>query len=219
MEFLHANTKSLLDTNHEDGNYIDAKGKHVVVIGGGDTGTDCIGTALRHGCKSLTNFEIVPPNPENRTDKNPWPEFPMTFKVDYGHEESQSRFGNDPRVFNISATEFLDNGRGDLCGIKTVNVELKDGKFAPIENTEREWEADLVFLAMGYRGPENYICEPLNIQLDERTNYSAEKGVFQTNVNKVFAAGDCRSGQSLVVRAINEGREAAAAIDTFLHQA
>ena len=143
----------------------------------------------------------------------------MTFKVDYGHEESQSRFDNDPRVFNISATEFLDNGRGDLCGIKTVNVELKDGKFAPIENTEREWEADLVFLAMGYRGPENYICEPLNIQLDERTNYSAEKGVFQTNVNKVFAAGDCRSGQSLVVRAINEGREAAAAINTFLHQA
>ena len=217
MEFLHANTKSFLDTNHRDGNYINAKDKHVVVIGGGDTGTDCIGTALRHGCQSLTNFEIVPPNPQDRADKNPWPEFPMTYKVDYGHEESHSRFGKDPRVFSISATEFLDDGKGNLCGIKTIDVELKDGKFIPIEDTEREWEADLVFLAMGYRGPENYVCELLNIQLDNRTNYSAAKGIFKTNIDKVFAAGDCRSGQSLVVRAINEGREAADAIDTFLN--
>ena len=140
----------------------------------------------------------------------------MTFKVDYGHEEAAARFGADPREFKISATEFVDDGNGNVKAIKTVRVEMKDGKFEPIANTEETWDADLVFLAMGYRGPEHYVSEPLGIELDQRSNYLAEKGGCQTSVDKVFAAGDCRSGQSLVVRAINEGREAAREIDRFL---
>ena len=216
MEFLHANTKSLLDSNLEDGAYIDAKDKHVVVIGGGDTGTDCLGTSMRHGCKTLTNFEIVPPMPQERGPNNPWPEFPAVFKVDYGHEEAAVRFGADPRVFSISAVEFVDDGNGNVKGIKTVDVEMKDGRFEPLPGTERSWDADLVFLAMGYRGPEHYVSEPLDLELDQRSNYKAEKGVCKTSREKVFAAGDCRGGQSLVVRAINEGREAAREIDRFL---
>ena len=212
MDFLKANTKSLLDSAHKDNNFISAKDKKVIVIGGGDTGTDCIGTSLRHGCKSLINFEIMPEPPKERASNNPWPLFPRTLKIDYGHEESSQTFGSDPRVYSISGKEFLRDEKGNLKGIRTVEVE----NFKEIEGTEKDWEADLILLAMGFLGPEHYVSNPLNIELDERSNYKAEHNVHQTSNPSVFAAGDCRRGQSLVVWAINEGRAAAREIDLYL---
>lgn len=216
MDFLTANTKSLLDSGHEDGAYISAKGKHVIVIGGGDTGTDCIGTSLRHGCKSLVNFELFPQPPADRAPNNPWPTWPKIYRTDYGHQEAAEKFGDDPRVYSISSTEFVGDDNGNLKAVRTVAVEMKDGKFENIPGSEREWPADLVFLAMGFLGPEHAASDVLGLDYDERSNYKAEYGRYETNVEKVFAAGDCRRGQSLVVRAINEGREAAREIDRFL---
>jgi NAD(P)H-dependent glutamate synthase small subunit len=216
MEFLTANTKSLLDSSHEDGEYISAKDKHVIVIGGGDTGTDCIGTSLRHGCKSLVNFELFPQPPDDRAPNNPWPTWPKILRTDYGHQEAAQVFGDDPRTYSISSTEFVGDDAGNLKAVRTVDVEMKDGKFENVSGSEREWPADLVFLAMGFLGPEHAVSDALNIDYDERSNYKAEYGVYSTDAEKVFVAGDCRRGQSLVVRAINEGREAAREIDRFL---
>ena len=216
MEFLTANTRSLLDSNFADGNFISAKGKDVVVIGGGDTGADCIGTALRHGCKSLQNFELFPSPPPERAPNNPWPLYPNILRTDYAHQESGAKFGGDPRIYCINTVEFIDDGNGGLAGMRTVDVALENGRFEDIEGTERVWDAQLVFLAMGFLGPEHAVSERLGLDYDERSNYSAVKGVHKTNREGVFAAGDCRGGQSLVVRAINEGREAAREIDRYL---
>ena len=213
MDFLRANTKSLLDSDHNDGNYISANNKKVIVIGGGDTGTDCIGTSLRHGCESLINFEIMPEPPKERADNNPWPLFPRVYKVDYGHEESREIYGDDPRVYSISGKEFLRNEDGSLRGIKTVEV---DHNFQEVPDTEKDWEADLILLAMGFLGPEHYTISGLDLETDERSNYKADHNVHQTSDEKIFAAGDCRRGQSLVVWAINEGRAAAREIDKYL---
>ena len=213
MEFLTQNTKSLLDSNHEDGNYISAKGKRVIVIGGGDTGTDCIGTSLRHGCKSLVNFELLPKPPAERAADNPWPLWPRIYRVDYGHAEAAGRFGEDPRVYSIMSKEFLADGEGNLTGIVTVNVD--DG-LQEIPGSEKTWEADLILLSMGFLQPEHYINEALGMETDERGNFVASKTDFKTSVPKVYAAADCRRGQDLVVRAINEGREAAREIDRDL---
>ena len=216
MEFLTANTKSLLDSQHEDGNFISARDKHVIVIGGGDTGTDCIGTSLRHGCKSLVNFELFPQPPEDRAPNNPWPTWPKILRTDYGHQEAVQVFGDDPRTYSISSTEFVGDDDGNLKAVRTVDVEMKDGKFENVPGSEREWQADLVFLAMGFLGPEHAVSDALGLDYDERSNYKADYGVYATDSEKVFVAGDCRRGQSLVVRAINEGREAAREIDRFL---
>lgn len=213
MEFLHKNTKSLLDSNHEDGHYISAKDKDVIVIGGGDTGTDCIGTSLRHGCKSLVNFELFPQPPMERAPNNPWPLWPRIYRVDYGHAEAADRFGDDPRVYSINSTDFVRGEDSTLKGINTVNV---DADLKPIEGTEKFWPADLVLLSMGFLGPEHYINESLGIDLDDRGNYQANKEDFRTSIDGIYAAAECRRGQDLVVRAINEGREAARAIDTDL---
>lgn len=213
MEFLEANTKSLLDSGLTDGLYISAKNKDVIVIGGGDTGNDCIGTSLRHGCKSLLNFEILPTPPSERAANNPWPTFPRIYRVDYGHSEAYQLFGEDPRVYSISGKEFTRDKNGRLTGIKTVAV---DANFKELPDTEREWQADLIFLSMGFLGPEHYVIKDLDIELDERSNYNAQYGKYKTSVPKVFTAGDCRRGQSLVVNAINEGREAAREIDREL---
>ena len=223
MEFLTQNTKSLLDGGYlhaegapthppEDGNTISAKDKNVIVIGGGDTGTDCIGTAMRHGCKTLTNFEIVPEPFPDRAENNPWPTWPFIYRVDYGHEEAAAKFNRDPRQYRTSAVEFLGDGNGKVTSLTAAEYE----NFQKIDGTEQTFEADLVLLAMGFRGPEQYVSEPLGLELDQRSNYLAEKGDYRTSNGKVFAAGDCRSGQSLVVRAINEGREAAREVDRFL---
>ena len=221
MEFLTANTQSLLDSDLADGNYISAKDKRVVVIGGGDTGTDCIGTALRHGCKSLVNLEIVPQPPTERAPNNPWPQWPQIFRVDYGHEEARVRFGDDPRQFFVETTEFIGDSQGRVNALKCVEVDWStpvDGgpPFRRVAGTERVIEADLVMLAMGFLGPEHYAGELLGIECDARSNFQAEPGRYSTNIAGVFAAGDCRRGQSLVVWAINEGRGAAAAIDQYL---
>jgi len=233
MDFLTQNTRSLLDSNLADGNYISAKDKDVIVIGGGDTGTDCIGTALRHGCQSLVNFELFPQPPATRAPHNPWPTWPVIFRTEYGHEESATMFGKDPRVYLISSTEFVArtdggtrenasraNGTGKngrrVAGIRTTDVQLKDGKFENVPGSEREWPADLVLLAMGFLRPEHAVSDALDLAYDARGNYRADYGKYRTNVENVFAAGDCRRGQSLIVNAINEGREAAREIDRHL---
>ncbi|MDJ0926200.1 MAG: glutamate synthase subunit beta [Gammaproteobacteria bacterium] len=219
MDFLTANTRSLLDSNLADGNYISAKDKAVIVIGGGDTGTDCIATSLRHGCKSLVNLELLPEPPAQRAADNPWPLWPKIMRTDYGHEEAIARFGADPRAFAILSKEFLVE-EGRVTGLRTVQIEWqsREGRMEMVEipGTEQTWEADLVLLAMGFLGPETNVSESLGVELDPRTNYRAEHGDFQTSVPGVFAAGDCRRGQSLVVWGINEGRGAARAIDEYL---
>jgi glutamate synthase (NADPH/NADH) small chain len=221
MEFLHANTKSLLDSKLEDGHYISAKDKHVLVLGGGDTGTDCIGTSLRHGCQSLVNFEIVPKPPLERAPNNPWPQWPRIFRVDYGHAEAAALFGRDPRQFAIETLEFIGNGDGRVKAIKVCEVDwnqVTEGgpPFTRIPGTEREFPADLVLLALGFLGPESPVADQLGVERDLRSNYKAEYGKYHTNVPGVFAAGDCRRGQSLIVWAINEGREAARECDRWL---
>ena len=221
MEFLHANTKSLLDSELQDGNYISAKDKHVIVIGGGDTGTDCLGTSMRHGCKSLTNFEIVPRPPDERAANNPWPQWPKIFRVDYGHAEAAAKFGRDPRRFCIETIEFIGDGNGRVKALKTCEVDwnhVTEGgpPFSRLPGTEEVWEADLILLAMGFLGPEAIISEQLGIEQDIRTNYKAEFEHYHTSLEGVFAAGDCRRGQSLIVWAINEGRGAARECDRWL---
>lgn len=213
MEFLTANTRSLLDSNLEDGHYLSAKDKNVIVIGGGDTGTDCIATSLRHGCKTLVNFEIMPRPPVERADDNPWPLWPKIYREDYGHVEAQHKFGTDPRAYSISGKEFVRDQAGKLLGINTVEV---DNKFQEVPGTVKFWEADLILLSMGFLGPEHYVSKPLDLELDPRSNYKAAYKSFVTSNPKVFAAGDCRRGQSLVVRAIDEGRLVAEEINKFL---
>jgi len=219
MEFLTANTRSLLDSNLADGKYISAKDKRVVVIGGGDTGADCIGTSLRHGCKSLVNLELLDEPPAKRAPDNPWPLWPKILRTDYAHEESIARFGADPRNYAVVSKEFGDGG-GKVESVRIVRVEWQRGdgppKMVELPATTELLEADLVLLAMGFLGPEAYLSQALGVELDARSNYRAEHGRFATSQPGVFAAGDCRRGQSLVVWAINEGRGAARAVDEFL---
>jgi glutamate synthase (NADPH/NADH) small chain len=220
MEFLHANTKSLLDNEHRDGRYILAKDQDVVVIGGGDTGTDCVGTALRHGCRSILQLEIVPKPPLERAPDNPWPQWPKVYKLDYGQEEAKALFGDDPRQYAIQTTKFVGNASGQLKEIHTARVEwVRDnGRIVPrnIPGSEQIFPAQLVLLALGFGGPETLMLDELDVEKDPGTNAKAEYGKFATSVPGVFAAGDMRRGQSLVVWAINEGRGAARECDRHL---
>ena len=220
MEFLQANTKSLLDSELKDGQYLSAKDKHVIVIGGGDTGNDCIGTSVRHGCKSVINFELLPKPPTTRAADNAWPKFAMVFKVDYGHSEVQAQFGRDPREYCVLSKEFIVKD-GAVKGIKTIRVEwTKDeaGRWAmkEVEGSEQTFEADLVLLSMGFLGPEEAIIKQLSIKQDGRSNIETPKGKYETSVPGVYAAGDCRRGQSLIVWGINEGRMCAREVDQQL---
>jgi glutamate synthase (NADPH/NADH) small chain len=220
MEFLHANTKSLLDSNLADGQYISAKDKDVVVIGGGDTGTDCVGTALRHRCRSILQLEIIPTPPMSRAPDNPWPQWPKVYKLDYGQEEAAALFGGDPRQYAIQTTRFVGDAEGHVKEIHTVKVEwVKDnGRFGPkaIPGTEKVFPAQLVLFALGFSGPESHLLDQLGVEKDQRSNAKAEHGKFNTSVPGIFAAGDMRRGQSLVVWAINEGRGAARECDRWL---
>lgn len=221
MEFLKKNTKSLLDSRLEDGKYISAKGRKVVVIGGGDTGCDCIGTSIRHGCDSVVNFELLPKPPAERTDEMPWPTFPRILKTDYGHQEAIAKFGKDPREYGILTKEFVGDANGEVSGIKTVRIfwEKDDqGRYQmrEIPGSEETWEADLVLLAMGFLGPDTQLTDEFSVDMDGRGNIKAVHGSFATSVEGVFACGDCRRGQSLVVWAINEGRGAARETDRYL---
>jgi glutamate synthase (NADPH) small chain len=221
MDFLTAHTKSLLDSQLGDGAFISAKGKKVIVIGGGDTGTDCIATSLRHQCASMVNFELMDRPPQDRSENNPWPQWPRIFRIDYGHEEAAERFGNDPREYSILSKEFLDDGNGNVCGIRTVRVQWQEDsqgrmQMSEVPGSDEVIQADLILLAMGFLGPEDYLGQEIGLERDSRSNYAAKHGDYSTNVPGVFAAGDCRRGQSLVVWAINEGRGAARAVDAYL---
>jgi glutamate synthase (NADPH/NADH) small chain len=220
MDFLTANTKSLLN-NHKNGDFISAEEKDVMVIGGGDTGTDCVGTALRHGCRSLIQVEILPKSPLERTANNPWPEWPKVYRLDYGQEEASARFGDDPRVYCTTAKKFIGDASGQLKEVVLVQIEWqKDdkGRFVPkeIPGTEKTVPCQLALLAMGFLGPEDLLLQQLGVERDERSNVKADYGKYGTSLNGVFAAGDCRRGQSLVVWAFNEGRGAARECDRYL---
>jgi len=220
MEFLQANTKTLLD-GQACQNYISAKDKDVIVIGGGDTGTDCVGTSMRHQCRSLTQLEILPKPPLERAANNPWPEWPKVYLLDYGQQEAKARFGDDPRQYLVTAKRFISDEQGSVKALELVSVHWeKDagGRFIPKEvaGSERSLPAGLVLLAMGFLGPEDTVLSDLKIERDERTNAKAEHGKFSTNIQGVFTAGDMRRGQSLIVWAINEGRGCARAVDEYL---
>jgi glutamate synthase (NADPH/NADH) small chain len=220
VDFLRLNTKSLLDSGHRDGQYISAQGKDVIVIGGGDTGTDCVGTSLRHGCRSLAQFEIMARPPDERPADNPWPEWPRIYRMDYGQEEAAAIFGSDPREYGILTKRFVGDEHGHVAAIETVRVEQgrENGRpvFKEIPGSEQTWPAQLVLLAMGFLGPEAALLEQFGVERDERSNARAAYGKFATSVPGVFAAGDMRRGQSLVVWAINEGRAVARECDRFL---
>jgi glutamate synthase (NADPH) small chain len=239
MDYLQGNTQMLLDGGgageqgsggaEENGQWsmvngqwsIDAARKDVIVIGGGDTGTDCVASALRQGCKSLTQFEIMPQPPLSRAPDNPWPQWPKVFKQDYGQEEATAVFGQDPRKYSVLTKRFIGNAQGQLQAVETVEVMWAangNGRSAPqeIPGTAKLWPAQMVLLALGFLGPENPLLAQLGVAQDGRSNAQAPYGSFMTNVPGVFAAGDARRGQSLVVWAINEGRAAARAVDLWL---
>jgi len=218
MDFLTANTKAVLNGS---GDYISADGKDVVIIGGGDTGTDCVGTSVRHGCRSVTQLEIMAKPPMERAANNPWPEWPKVYKMDYGQEEAAAKFGADPRVYLTTATHFEGDENGQVKAVHVIDVEWRKddkGNFGPqkVAGTERILPAQLVLLAMGFLGPEQALLDAMGIERDARSNVKADHGRYTTNLPGVFAAGDCRRGQSLVVWAFNEGRGAAKACDTYL---
>ena len=220
MEYLTENTKAVLNGGAEHAP-IHGKGKDVVVIGGGDTGTDCVGTAMRHGCKSLVQIEILPKPPVERAPDNPWPEWPKTYKLDYGQEEAAAKFGADPRVYLTTVKKFIGDDKGALKELVTVEIKWEKnekGQFIPNEQagTEKTRPAQLVLLAMGFLGPEQALLKEINVETDARSNVKAEHEKYTTSIKGVFAAGDCRRGQSLVVWAINEGRGAARECDHYL---
>jgi glutamate synthase (NADPH/NADH) small chain len=223
MDFLTENTRFLLDNGFSNGSKppVFAGGKNVVVIGGGDTGTDCVGTSLRHGCASVTQLEILPKPPMERAKDNPWPEWPKVYKLDYGQEEAAARQGQDPRQYEVTAKRFIAGPDGNLSSIEITNISWEkdnQGRFVPteVEGTTRVIPAELALLAMGFLGPEDQLIQALGIERDPRSNAKAEHEKYTTNIPNVFAAGDCRRGQSLVVWAINEGRGAAREVDRHL---
>ena len=222
VDFLKATTKSLLDSAMADDKYISAKGKNVIVIGGGDTGNDCVGTSVRHGCASVVQLEMMPKLPDERTENNPWPEYPRVCKTDYGQEEAAAVFGSDPRVYCTTVKEFIKDESGKLSAVKTVKLEFvpdeKTGRNVPkeIEGSEKVLPCELCLIAAGFLGVQSYVADAFGVELNARTNVSTENGKFSTNVQKVFTAGDMHIGQSLVVRAIREGRDAARETDQYL---
>ena len=222
VDFLRSTTKSLLDSNLSDGKYISAKDKNVVIIGGGDTGNDCVGTSVRHGCKSVVQIEMMPKLPDERAENNPWPEWPRVCKTDYGQEEAAAVFGSDPRIYETTVKEFIKDENGSLCAVKTVKLKFEtdpeSGRRVPreIEGSEQVIPCELCLIAAGFLGCQSYVAEAFGVELNQRTNIKTENGKFSTNVEKVFTAGDMHIGQSLVVRAIREGRDAARAVDEYL---
>ena len=222
VDYLKANTKSLLDSNLEDGNYISAKDKHVIVIGGGDTGNDCVGTSIRHGAKSVTQIEMMPKAPDKRTENNPWPEWPKVCKTDYGQEEAIAVYGHDPRIYESTVKEFIKDKNGNLKAVKIVKLSWEKDpatgrmKMQEIAGSEQILDAEIVLIAAGFLGSQKYITDAFGVELNERTNVKTAPGKYQTSVENVFVTGDMHRGQSLVVWAIREGREAAHAVDESL---
>lgn len=221
VDFLAANTKSLLDAQFSDRKYIDTKGKNVIIIGGGDTGNDCVGTAIRHGCKSVTQIEMMPKAPDVRTEENPWPQWPRVCKTDYGQEEAIALFGHDPRLYETTVKEFLKDKNGRLKGVKLIKLRWEKDETGrmgsrEIAGSEQILDAQIVLIAAGFLGSEKYVADAFGVALNERGNVSTGPGAYRTNVENVFTAGDMHRGQSLVVWAIREGRESARAVDESL---
>lgn len=215
VDFLTENTKSLLNSNFGDKRYYDPKGKNVVIVGGGDTGNDCLGTCIRHGAKSVIQLEMMQKPPLERTANNMWPEFPRILKTDYGQEEAIAVFGADPRVYKTTVKKIISE-KGVLKAVQTVQVEFKDGKLTEIENSEKIIEADMLIIAAGFVGTKKYLPQAFGVELTAKNIVKTAENRFATNVSKVFTAGDMHIGQSLVVRAINEGRRCAKEVDVFL---
>ena len=222
VDFLKSTTKSLLNSNLEDDDYISAKGKKVMVIGGGDTGNDCVGTSVRHGAESVVQLEMMPKLPDERAENNPWPEWPRVCKTDYGQEEAIAVYGHDPRIYQTTVKEFVVNTKGEVCKAKLVKLEAKKdektGRLNMVEvpGSEYEMEVDLVLIAAGFLGSQSYVTEAFGVKTDQRTNVETALGQYETSVKNIFTAGDMHTGQSLVVKAINEGRRAAKAVDAKL---
>ncbi len=222
VDFLKANTKSLLDSDFEDGHYVDTKDKNVIIIGGGDTGNDCVGTSIRHGAKSVTQIEMMPKAPDTRSEDNPWPEWPRICKTDYGQQEAIAVYGHDPRIYETTVKEFVKDKSGNLKAVKTVRLSWeKDAATGrmnskEIPGSEQTLDADIVLIAAGFLGAQSYVADAFGVELNERTNVKTAAGSYQTNRENVFVTGDMHRGQSLVVWAIREGREAARAVDESL---
>ena len=222
VDFLTATTKSLLDSDLTDGKYISAKDKNVIVIGGGDTGNDCVGTCIRHGCKSVTQLEMMPKAPDVRSESNPWPQWPLVCKTDYGQEEAIAVFGHDPRIYTTTVKEFKKDKKGKLCKVVTVQLESKVDEatgrrmMVPVDGTEKELPCELVLIAAGFLGTQKYLTDAFGVEVNQRTNIKTDDGKLATNVAGVFAAGDCHTGQSLVVKAIRQGRDCAREVDKYL---
>ena len=222
VDFLKGVTKSLLDSNLKDGNFVSAKDKHVVIIGGGDTGNDCVGTSIRLGAKSVTQIEMMPKAPDHRAANNPWPEWPKICKTDYGQEEAIAVFGSDPRIYKTTVKEFVKDADGKLCGLICVKLESKKDEatgrmmMVPVEGSEFALEAELVLIAAGFLGCQSYVSDAFGVELTPRTNVKTAPDSYETSESGVFTAGDMHRGQSLVVWAIREGREAARAVDESL---
>ena len=222
VDFLKATTKSLLDSNFEDHKYIDCKGKTVMVIGGGDTGNDCVGTSIRLGAKNVIQLEMMPKAPDERAANNPWPQWPRVCKTDYGQEEAIAKFGHDPRIYTTTVSEFIKNKNGELVQAKLVKLQSKKDEksgrmmMVPIEGSEEIIDVDIVLIAAGFLGSQKYITDAFKVNINGRTNVDTAPGKYQTSVPNVFTAGDMHRGQSLVVWAIREGREAAKAVDESL---
>lgn len=222
VDFLKATTKSLLDSALTDDKYISAKGKNVVIIGGGDTGNDCVATSVRHGCASVLQLEMMPKLPDERAESNPWPEYPKICKTDYGQEEAAAVFGSDPRRYCTTVKEFIKDKDNRLSAVKTIRLEfakdMKSGRMIPkeIDGSEEIIPCEICLIAAGFLGSQGYIAEAFGVELNARSNVNTESGKFKTNVDKVFTAGDMHIGQSLVVRAIREGRDAAREVDEYL---
>ena len=222
VDFLRATTKSLLDSNFADKKFISTKGKNVMVIGGGDTGNDCVGTAIRLGAKSVVQLEMMPKAPDTRAENNPWPEWPRVCKTDYGQEEAIALFGKDPRVYTTTVKEFVGDKSGNLKKVICCRLESKKDEktgrsmMVPIEGSEFTMDIDVVLIAAGFLGSQDYVTKAFGVEVNARTNVNTEPGQYKTNVDRVFTAGDMHRGQSLVVWAIREGREAACAVDLDL---
>lgn len=222
VDFLRGNTKSLLDSGLKDGKYVNTREKNVVIIGGGDTGNDCVATVMRHGCKSVVQIEMMQRAPEERAENNPWPEWPKVCKTDYGQEEAIAVFGSDPRIYEATVKEFIKDKKGRLKAVKIVKVgwekDAQTGKMSmqEISGSEEVLEADVALIAAGFLGSEKYVTDAFAVEVTERANVATEQGGYRTGAASVFAAGDIRRGQSLVVWAIREGREAAKAVDESL---
>lgn len=220
VDFLTSTTKALLDNGLAKGTYIDAAGKDVVIVGGGDTGNDCVGTAIRHGCKSVIQLEMMPCPPEKRAETNPWPQWPKVKKTDYGQQEAIAVFGHDPRRYQTTVKECRTGEGGALSSIVTVRLEPKEENgrriMAEVPGSEEELPCQLLLIAAGFLGPEDYVAEAFGAERDGRSNLATDPGSYATHVEKVFAAGDARRGQSLVVWAIAEGRAAAREVDEYL---